>query len=152
MSERKLGVAIVGCGFMGRRHLLGFAALHKAGVSKGEVVALLDINKEVADKVADEAFELLGKRPAVYTSLDEMMKDPAVEAIDIVTDPRTHHTIAVQAMEAGRHVLCEKPLSLTIKTGQIMLDAAKRTGMTLGTAENYRRGGANRVARAVIES
>ena len=152
MSERKLCVAIVGCGFMGRRHLLGFAALHKAGVLKGEVVALLDINKEVADKVADEAFELLGKRPAVYTSLDEMMKDSAVEAIDIVTDPRTHHTIAVQAMEAGRHVLCEKPLSLTIKTGQIMLDAAKRTGMTLGTAENYRRGGANRVARAVIES
>jgi len=152
MSDHKLGVAIVGCGFMGRRHLLGFAALHKAGMLKGEVVALLDINKEVADKVADEAFELLGKRPAVYTSLDEMMKDPAVEAIDIVTDPRTHHTIAVQAMEAGRHVLCEKPLSLTIKTGQIMLDAAKRTGMTLATAENYRRGGANRVARAVIES
>ena len=49
MSDHKLGVAIVGCGFMGRRHLLGFSALHKAGVLKGEVVALLDINKEVAE-------------------------------------------------------------------------------------------------------
>jgi predicted dehydrogenase len=55
-------------------------------------------------------------------------------------------------MEAGRHVLCEKPLSLTIKTGQMMVAAAERTGMTLATAENYRRGGANRVARAVLES
>lgn len=55
-------------------------------------------------------------------------------------------------MEAGRHVLCEKPLALTMKTGRMMVEAAERTGMVLGTAENYRRGGANRVAKAVIDS
>ena len=148
----KLGVAIVGCGFMGRRHMLGFNALHKAGKLEGEVVALLDINRDVANKLAEETFDLMGVRPKVYTSLDELLQDSAVEAIDIVTDPRTHHAIAIQAMEAGRHVLCEKPLSLTIKTGQTMVAAAERTGMTLATAENYRRGGANRVARAVLES
>ncbi len=149
---RKLGMAIVGCGFMGRRHLLGYAALHQAGVANGDVVAVLDLDRGVAERVADEAEQLLGRRPLVYTSLDELLGDDDVAAIDIVTDPRTHHSIAVQAMEAGRHVLCEKPLALTIKSARLMLDTAERTGMKLGTGENYRRGGANRVAKAVIDS
>lgn len=148
----KLGIAIVGCGFMGRRHMLGFNALHKAGKLEGELVALLDINAETANKLADETFTLMGARPSIYTSIDELLKDDRVEAIDIVTDPRTHHTIAIKAMEAGLHVLCEKPLALTMKTGRMMVEAAERTGMVLGTAENYRRGGANRVAKAVIDS
>lgn len=148
----KLGVAIVGCGFMGRRHMLGFNALHKAGKLEGEIVALLDINAETANKLADETFALMGVRPNIYTSIDELLKDERVEALDIVTDPRTHHTIAIKAMEARRHVLCEKPLALTMKTGRMMVEAAERTGMVLGTAENYRRGGANRVAKAVIDS
>ena len=150
--KKKLGVAIVGCGFMGRRHMLGFNALHKVGQLNGEIVALLDINAENAKKLAEETFSLMGIRPRIYTSIDELLKDERVEALDIVTDPRTHHTIAIKAMEAGRHVLCEKPLALTMKTGQMMVDAAERTGMVLGTAENYRRGGANRVAKAVIDS
>ena len=146
----KLGVAIVGCGFMGRRHMLGFNALHKAGELNGEIVALLDINAETADKLAEETFSLMGVKPKVYTSIDDLLKDDAVQALDIVTDPRTHHTIAIKAMEAGRHVLCEKPLSLTIKTGRMMVEAAKRTGMILGTAENYRRGGANRSPKSAL--
>ena len=55
-------------------------------------------------------------------------------------------------MEASRHILCEKPLALTMKTGRMMVEAAKRTGMILATAENYRRGGANRIAKAVLDS
>ena len=128
-----LGLAIVGCGFMGRRHMLGFNALHKAGKLNGEIVALLDINAEVAEKLAEETFALMGVRPKVYTSLDELLKDERVQALDIVTDPRTHHTISIKAMEAGRHILCEKPLALTMKTGRMMVEAAKRTGMILAT-------------------
>jgi predicted dehydrogenase len=150
--SKKLGVAIVGCGFMGRRHMLGFNALYKAGKLNGEIVALLDINAETANNLADETFGLMGVKPRIYTSIDELLKDERVEALDIVTDPRTHHTIAIKAMEAGRHVLCEKPLALTMKTGRMMVAAAERTRMVLGTAENYRRGGANRVAKAVIDS
>ena len=151
-TMRRLGMAIVGCGFMGRRHILGYSALHNAGVANGAVVAVLDLDRAVAEKAADEAETLLGRRPVVYTSLDDLLADDAVEAIDIVTDPRTHHRIAVAAMEAGRHVLCEKPLALTIASARVMLDTAERTGMTLATGENYRRGGANRLAKAVIDS
>lgn len=149
---RKLGIALVGAGFMGTRHIHGYAALHTAGIAKAEVVAILDLDRGVAERAADEAEQLLGRRPAVYTELVQLLRDPAVEAVDIVTDPRTHHSIAIAAMEAGRHVLCEKPLALTIQTARAMLDAAERTGTTLATGENYRRGGANRLARAVLDA
>jgi len=149
---RKLGIALVGAGFMGTRHIHGYAALHTAGIAKAGVVAILDLDRGVAERAADEAEQLLGRRPAVYTELAELLRDPAVEAVDIVTDPRTHHSIAIAAMEADRHVLCEKPLALTIQTARAMLDAAERTGTVLSTGENYRRGGANRLARAVLDA
>ncbi len=149
---RKLGIALVGAGFMGIRHIRGYAALHDAGVAQAEVVAILDLNREVAERAADEAEILLGRRPAVYTDLVDLLQDAAVEAIDIVTDPRTHHTIAITAMDAGRHVLCEKPLALTVRAARAMIDAAERNGVVLATGENYRRGGANRLARAVLDA
>lgn len=148
----KLGIALVGCGFMGRRHILGYASLHKAGMLDAEIVAVLDINAEAAEKVATEAEQLLGRKPKVYTSLEELLKDPLVQAIDIVTEPKTHHLIANAAMNAGRHVLCEKPIALTIKSGMSMVNCAKENGVVLATAENYRRGGQNRLAKAVIDS
>ncbi|MCX7522531.1 Gfo/Idh/MocA family oxidoreductase [Microbacterium sp. STN6] len=148
----RLGIALVGAGFMGTRHVHGYAALQAAGVARSEVVAILDLNQEVAERAADEAQQLLGRRPLVYTELDALLGDPAVEAVDIVTDPRTHAPIAIAAMEAGRHVLCEKPLALTIRGARAMVDAARRTGVVLATGENYRRGGANRLARAVLDA
>ena len=148
----QLGIALIGAGFMGRRHLLGYAALRRAGVSNCAVVAVLDLDPAVAHAAADTAAELLGSRPRVCTSLTELLNIGEVRAVDIVTDPRTHHSIGVTAMEAGRHVLCEKPLALTVATARSMVDAAERTGTVLATGENYRRGGANRLARAVLDA
>lgn len=150
---KTLGLALIGAGFMGRRHLLGYAALKNAGYERFRVEAIVDLNETVANATADEAETLLGFRPRVYTDLATMLEsNDAVEAVDIVTDPRTHHTIAIAAMDASRHVICEKPLALTVRTGRMIVDAAERTGMTLATAENYRRGGSNRLAKAVIDS
>ncbi|SDG97634.1 Gfo/Idh/MocA family protein [Microbacterium pygmaeum] len=147
-----LGVALVGAGFMGGRHLLGYAALDAAGYDRITVAAIVDVNPETATARALEVEQLLGNRPAVYTRLEDAFADAAVEAVDIVTDPRTHHTIAAQAFDAGRHVICEKPLALTVSTGRSMVVAAERAGLVLATAENYRRGGSNRLAKAVIDS
>ena len=150
---KKLGVALVGAGFMGRRHLLGYAALHRAGYDRLRVEAIVDLDADVAAKRADEAEELLGYRPRVHTDIHQLLSsDDEVEGVDIVTDPRTHHVIALAAMDAGRHVMCEKPLALTIRTGALMVAAAERTRRVLATGENYRRGGSNRLAKAVIDS
>jgi predicted dehydrogenase len=152
MPER-IKYAAVGCGGMGRRHLSGYAALARAGLWRADLVAVFDLRRDAAETVAEEAERLLGVRPRVHTDLASVLADEDIAALDVVTDPSTHHRIAVPALESGRHVLCEKPLGLTIRACQAMLDAAGRSGgAVLATAENYRRGGPNRMARAVVKA
>ena len=86
------------------------------------------------------------------TSLDEVLADDSIVALDIATEPSTHHRIAVPALLAGRHVLCEKPLSITVLGCRVMTEAAARGGAILAVEEQWRRGPANRLARAVIAS
>lgn len=154
MSERSnsVGIGLVGCGFMGRRHLRAYAALRDAGYLGADLRAVIDLDSGVAEALADEAERVLGARPAIYRDLGDAVLDAAVEAVDVVTDPRTHHTLAVKAMAAGRHVLCEKPLGLTVRAARLMLEEAEASGTVLATAENYRRGGGNRMARAVLDA
>lgn len=137
---------------MGRRHLSGYAALARAGLWRGELMAVFDVRQEAAEAVADDAERLLGHRPRVHTSLDAVLADPDIAALDLVTDPSSHHAVAVPALSSGRHVLCEKPLGLTVRACRAMLAAAESGNAVLATAENYRRGGANRTARAVVEA
>lgn len=147
-----LGLCLAGCGGMGRRHLSGYAALHEAGLWRARLVAVYDVRAEPALALAAEAERLLGYRPTVHTRLESVLEDPNVSAFDVVTEPMHHHTIAVPALRSGRHVLSEKPLSLTIRGCRQMIAAAHEGNAVLGTAENYRRGGPNRLARAVIDA
>jgi predicted dehydrogenase len=148
----KLPVCLIGCGGMGLRHITGFAALQKAGVSNVELVAVCDIREDNATRGADEAERLLGKRPAVFTSVAAALADPAIAGFDIVTEAWTHLEVALPILEAGKHVLCEKPLALTVKSCKALIEAAKRGGAVLATAENYRRDPPNRLAKAAIDA
>ncbi|MGW0229836.1 Gfo/Idh/MocA family protein [Actinopolymorpha singaporensis] len=151
-SADRLPLCLVGCGGMGGRHLSAYAALAGVGHWHADLVAVYDIRADAANTMADAAEELLGRRPAVHTSLDGVLGDSRIAALDLVTDPASHHAVAVPALLAGRHVLSEKPLGLTMRACQAMVDAARRSGAVLATAENYRRGGANRMARTVVEA
>lgn len=150
----RLPIALVGCGPMGRRHIRGLGALHRAGLDVIDLVAVCDLDPRIAERAADEAAALTGRRPRVVPSVDALLMDDAVRAIDIATDPAVHHRIAVPALGAGRHVLCEKPLSVTIRGCRAILDAhaAAPAGTVLATEEHFRRGPANRVAKAVVAS
>ena len=131
---------------------MGYAALRRTDYRRAELRGVVDLDRAAAERLADDAESLLEHRPNVYTELSDALDDPAVKAFDVVTDPRTHHLVVESALGAGRHVLCEKPLGLTVRAARIMLAAAARSGATLATAENYRRGGANRLARAVVDA
>jgi len=146
-----LSIGLVGAGGMGRRHLRAYAALARVRPGSFELAAVCDPRVAAAQEVADLAAELLGSRPAVFADHRELISSAAVEAIDVVTDPPTHHLIAVPALEAGLHVISEKPLGVTVRACRLMVDAAERSGAVLATAENYRRDGPNRLARAVLE-
>jgi predicted dehydrogenase len=148
----RLAIGLVGCGGMGRRHLQAYRALRGVGVESFELAAVCDPRIWVAEEAAGFVEEIFGLRPAVYSDADDLIASGSVQALDVVTDPRAHHTIAVPALDAGLHVICEKPLGLTVRACRAIVDAAARSGAVLATAENYRRDAPNRLARAVIDS
>jgi predicted dehydrogenase len=150
LSDSAIG--LVGCGGMGHRHLRAYGALRRVGVRGFELAAVCDPRREAAEHAAEVVAELLGSRPAVFASADELIASGAVQAIDLVTEPSIHHLIAVPALAAGIHVLSEKPLGVTVRACREMVDAAAASGAILATAENYRRDAPNRLARAVLDS
>lgn len=154
MSSRSLTLGLVGCGGMGLRHLYGLKALAEvpAGGVSLHVAALCDPNQENARYLVEEAQQLLGLRPAVYESQAAMLAEcPQIQAVIITTGSESHHTLVVEALQAGRHVLVEKPLAASIRGCNLTLAAAAKSGKVLAVAENVRRDPQNRLARALLQ-
>ena len=147
----RIPLCVVGCGGMGQRHLLGYKKLSDSGIGNVDVVAVCDLRPENAEIGAREVERLFGRRPMVFTDLGTMLSHSEIIAVDVVTDPSTHHLVATPALLAGKHALVEKPLGITIRACQMMINAARKTGVVLATAENLRRDVPNRLARSVID-
>jgi predicted dehydrogenase len=104
-----------------------------------------------AESLADQAAEFFGRRPAIAGDLDELAPI-GVEAVDVTTTPRSHHTIAAEALSRGWHTQIEKPIGLTVRASNIIRRAARESGRVLSVAENYRRDPINRLARALLDA
>ncbi len=155
MADSMLTVALVGCGGMGLRHLYGLAELQRTGLSSFDLIAVCDTRPEAAARAAELAESLLGRRPAVYSTVDDLLGGPTrrlLDAVDLVTDVGAHHSLGVTVLEAGKHLLCEKPLGLTVRACRLLVDAAAAAGTVLATAENYRRDPINRLVAALLQS
>jgi predicted dehydrogenase len=137
---------------MGRRHLRGMARLASSSLANIDLVAVCDLKKDNANFLADEARELLGRRPRVYADISVMARELGSDllAASITTDVAAHHRVAIACLDAGLHLMCEKPLALTIKASDALADAARRAGRIVSVAENYRRDPINRLAKALI--
>ena len=144
-------LAMVGCGSIANTHRKGLQRLWEAGLRDFEVVATCDTVEERAQRMAEELEEMQGKRPKAYLELGKLLeKEKDLQAVDICTLHRNHHTLALQCFEAGKHVTIEKPLALTLRAGKVMLDAAERAGTVFQVAENYRRSPENRAIKWAI--
>ncbi len=144
--------AAVGCGGMGRRHLRGAATLQKSSFANMELVACCDLKREQAELYADEAKDLLGQRPKVYTDIAQMAREvPDLEAADVTVESGFHHSVAVACLEAGLHVMCEKPLAITVRACNLIIETARRRNRILSVAENFRRDPIRRLGRALID-
>lgn len=137
---------------MGHRHTIAYHTLEETGMSNVELMAVCDINRDNAERIAGEVERLFGRKPLIFTDLDSMLANPDIAAVDVVTDGSSHHVIATAALAAGKHALVEKPLGITIRACQRIIDAAEESGTVLATAENYRRDPVNRMVRAVIDA
>ena len=147
----RIKYAAVGCGGMGRRHLRGAAQLYKSSRCNMELVACCDLKREQAELYADEAKELLGTRPQVFTDLETMVREvPDLQAADVTVESGYHHSVAVACLEAGLHVQCEKPAAVTVRGCTLMIETARKAGKVLSIGENFRRDPIHRLARALI--
>jgi len=148
----RIKLAAVGCGGMGRRHLRGIAALYRSSRCNVELVAACDLKPEQASLYADEAEQLLGTRPRTFADVAQMAREmPELQAADVTVESGYHHGVAIACMEAGLHVMVEKPMGITIRACDLMVETAARTGKVLSVAENYRRDPIHRLARALID-
>lgn len=143
-------LALIGCGGIARRHVQAMKELHERGRGDFSVAAVCDANQPAAEETAKLLEELFSQRPAVYTDHQALIAAGGVDGVDLCLPHGLHHGIAIDCMEAGLHVLCEKPLGITIKACRLMAEAAERTGMILSTAAPHRRQPGQRVAHWVF--
>lgn len=121
----RIGVAVVGAGFMGGVHS---EALRRAGC---DLVGVLGVSEAETLR-----FLQATGAPRGYVSLEELLRDPAVASVHIATPNRLHFEMARAALEAGKHVLCEKPLAMTVRqSGE--LAALARSRPRQAAAVNY---------------
>lgn len=147
-----LSIALVGCGGMGRRHIGGMKRLHTAGKMAFDLAAVCDVFPENATKAADMGEELLGRRPDIYHDFTTMLKSTKLDAIFLTTTPETHIAVALEAFDAGLHVMVEKPMTLTVREGRQLVEAGRAADRRVAVAENYRRDPVNRMAKALLDS
>lgn len=145
-------LAIVGCGGMGRRHLAGIAELTRTEHNNVTLEAVCDLDIRKAEALADEAYGLLGRRPQVFDDAARMAEEvDGLEAADCTTDTTAHHRVSTTLLGLGLHTMCEKPLALTIRSCELVIAAAERSGKIFSVAENFRRDPINRLVRALLD-
>ena len=132
MSKLRLGIIGTG-GICNHKHL---PSLEKVA-DKVEVVALCDLIREKAVQTAKD-FHL--DNAAIYTDYKELLADPTIDVVHVCTPNVAHCQITVDAFEAGKHVLCEKPMAATTEDAQKMMEAWRKSGkkFTIGYQNRFR--------------
>ena len=145
--SKKPRIGFIGCGgIFNSKHGPGMEQQQNLG--NCELVAFCDLIEERAQKAA----EMYGTPDAkVYTDYKELLADPTIDAVHVLTPNVAHCEISVAALEAGKHVLCEKPMAATIEDAQRMVDAMNKTGKMLTIGYQYRHFPVNTIAKAVVD-
>lgn len=120
-------VGIIGCGRISRAHITHILRLE--GV---EIVGTCDIVEERAQEIARR----FGIRQA-YRDVSSILEESRPDVVHVLTPPHSHKDVSIQAMEAGCHVLVEKPMAMNAKEADEMIAASRRHGVTLGVCHTY---------------
>ena len=141
----KVRIGIIGCGGIATsKHL---PALHK--LSNIDMVAFCDLIRSRAESAAKNYGTPDAK---VYENYKELLEDKTIDVVHVLTPNRSHSFISVDAMEAGKHVMCEKPMAINAEEAKKMVDAAKRTGKKLTIGYQNRQRNDSLFAKAEVEA
>lgn len=128
MSAKRIGFGIVGLGGISGAHVDG---LLKA-TEHARLVAVCDLDRERAARVAAE----VGAR--LYVDYVDLLNDPEVDAVDLPLPHNLHFRVAKHALEAGKHVIVEKPMAPTVAECAALIELAADRGLKLSVSENTR--------------
>ena len=121
-SENKLRFGQIGCGDIAQiRYFPSYPAAHYS-----ELGAVCDANAERLDRL-----QAVFPKAACYDSYRQLLQDRNLDAVVITTPPSTHRVIAVEAAQAGKHILLEKPMALALEDADAMIAAAETAGVSL---------------------
>ena len=132
-AVKKLRIGIIGCGGIANgKHMPSLKALGDV-----EMVAFCDIIAGRAEKAAKE-YGAAGAK--TYTDYKLLLADKTIDIVHVLTPNRSHSEISIAALEAGKHVMCEKPMAKSAADARKMVETAKRTGkkLTIGYQNRYR--------------
>jgi predicted dehydrogenase len=141
----KLRVAVAGCGGISRAmHLPAWREL--VGEGRVELVAVCDI---MEDRVKAIAAEFGAARS--YTDFEKMIKDEQIDILDVCTQNRLHAPMTLVGLEAGAHVLVEKPMAMNSAEARAMVDMAEKHGRTLMVAQHMRFDPINEMLKGIVD-
>jgi len=140
MSKR-VRFGLIGCGAIAKFHAKSIGEIEGA-----ELVAAFDPYKPGLDKFVAE-YGVKG-----YDTLEAMLADPGVDAVSICTPSGLHTSQAVAAMKAGKHVVCEKPMSLTLAEADELIACEKETGMKVCIISQYRFAASTQEVKRAIDA
>ncbi|MEO8008738.1 MAG: Gfo/Idh/MocA family oxidoreductase, partial [Betaproteobacteria bacterium] len=115
--------------------------------SGNDVVAVMS-----TDPGRGKAFAQANQIAASYTSIEALLSDPAVDAVYISTTNELHKAQTLVAAAARKHVLCEKPLALSVNDAREMVVACNRAGVVMGTNHHLRNAASHRKMRELVQS
>jgi len=138
----KIRVGIIGCGAIAqRRHLPEYAFNENV-----EIVAVCDINEERVNEVAEKY------RAKAYLNYEELLSNSELDAVSVCLPNYLHAPVSIAALNAGLHVLCEKPMATSAQEAKAMIAAAEKNGKKLMIGHNQRFVPSHQKARQLIES
>lgn len=144
-----MNVAMIGGGFMGKAHAMAYASMPmffwpSPAIPHRKVVV------DVSDAMAETARDRYGFEEA-SSDWRSVVARPDIDVVDICTPNNVHAEIAIAAAEAGKHIICEKPLARTVEEARAMAEAVKKAGVIHMVAFNYRRTPAVALAKKYID-
>lgn len=135
------GIGIIGCGKIAQvRHIPEYAENPDA-----KLVGFYDINQQRAEELAKK----YGAK--AYASVEELLADENIDAVSICVANHAHAEVTIKALEAGKDVLCEKPMATTMEDCEAMVATAKKTGKKLMIGQNQRLAKAHAKAKKLID-
>lgn len=138
---KKIGVGIIGAGRMGDRHVEAYSKIDEA-----RLIGIVDVIPEKAKKLA--------KKYGVkwFKDIEHLLANPKLDAVNICTSSASHTEPSILAMEAGKHILVEKPLALTLNDCNKIISAAEKTGVFLMVGQTHRFYPSNIAVKKEIDS